>query len=122
MGKRLNRQRQYTPLENSPLHLGGFQLKLGITIYPSGVAMFNGMSAKTAALLGVAAGLALSATVGEKPLVQFGLNVSFPNAEKIHQSSEFGESEQRFFGDSSGVNQRETYRKKSPCPFSDLRD
>jgi hypothetical protein len=39
--------------------------------------MFEGISAKTAALFGVAAGMALSIATGFKPNVQFDMKVNF---------------------------------------------
>jgi hypothetical protein len=92
--------------------------------------MFERMSAKTAALLGVVAGVALSATAGDKPLVQFDLKVTFPNSGESSQSSEFGEtdslaerSSQRQFSVSPtapmtipSTSSVTTQYKKDPCP------
>jgi hypothetical protein len=86
--------------------------------------MFERMSAKTAALLGLVAGVALSTTAGDKPLVQFDLKVNFPNSGESSQSSEFGETDRQFSVSpettapmtipytSSGT----TQYKKDPCP------
>jgi hypothetical protein len=86
--------------------------------------MFERMSAKTAALLGLVAGVALSATAGDKPLVQFDLKVNFPNSGENSRSSELGESDQQFSVSpetTAPMTIPHTYNgttqyKKDPCP------